>query len=107
MDGRVLTRAKALGHNVAIEKLIKRFPKTQEAIKHAVSEADLAILVDNSRSEKEAFTVCRIQMRQNVIFDLRQTKPIKPISRGIKIWLDRICPIKRKIVTKIHKFTPP
>jgi len=89
---RVKTRVedtKTPGHDVPVEKLIQRFPRTQEAIRHAVMEADASILVDNSRTFHEAFTVCRVQMKKDVIYDLRQEQP-PPLE--IAAWMDKVCP---------------
>jgi predicted ABC-type ATPase len=41
------------GHDVSINKLLSRFPRTQEAIGHALTVADAALLVDNSRKPEE------------------------------------------------------
>ena len=85
------------GHDVPRSKLISRFPRTQEAIKHALAEADMSILVDNSRTEAEAFTVCRVQVKlpcapvkQKVYFDLRQEA--QPCPWEIEAWMSKVCP---------------
>jgi len=90
---RVKTRVedtKTPGHDVPVDKLIQRFPRTQEAIRHAITEADTAILVDNSRTPGEAYTVCRVQMEKNVLFDLRQEQA-PPFE--ITAWMDKVCPL--------------
>lgn len=89
--GRVATRKALGGHDVSITKLKERFPRTQAAIGKAISIADAAILADNSRTEKEAFTVVRVQAKSNVIFDARNTTTSKPIPPIIKGWMDTVC----------------
>ena len=39
-------------------------------------------MVDNSRGKKSAFTVCRIQLGADEIFDLRQTRAQIPAQIG-------------------------
>jgi len=87
---RVSTRVAEGGHDVATKKLIDRFPRTQKAISQAVGVADAAILTDNSRTLKEAFTVCRIQIKGRKVFDCRdETGPTPP---AILEWLNIVCP---------------
>ena len=60
-----MSRRKAAGgHDVEIQRLIDRFPRTQKAIAQAVTIADASILVDNSRQQERAFTVARIQAKK-------------------------------------------
>lgn len=54
--GRVLTRVLEGGHDVDERKLRDRYPRTQQAIQRAISVSDAAILLDNSRVERYAFT---------------------------------------------------
>jgi predicted ABC-type ATPase len=68
---RVSTRVQQGGHAVDQAKLGERFPRTQKAIRAAKSVADAALLLDNSRSPEEAFTVCRVQLGEKVLFDVR------------------------------------
>jgi hypothetical protein len=92
---RVEKRVADKGHDVPIDKLIKRFPRTQQAIRSAVDIADASILVDNSRTKKQAFTLCRVQMKKEIFFDLRDL-----ILKGSKLqwpkevigWMDVVCP---------------
>ncbi|QDQ28467.1 toxin [Chitinimonas arctica] len=88
---RVSTRVIAGGHNVDVEKLVQRFPRTQKAIRQAVKVADAAILTDNSRERSDAFTVCRIQMRDKVVYDRRISETDTP--KVIRNWLDIVCPL--------------
>ena len=85
---RVSSRKAAGGHNVDIQKLKARFPRTQKAIGHALALTDAAILADNSLGLKQAFSVVRIQMGANVIFDTRAERTPSPL---ITQWMDAVC----------------
>jgi predicted ABC-type ATPase len=87
---RVATRVANKGHSVSTEKLIERFPRTQKAIEAAAHIADAAILVDNSLSETHAFSVCRIQLGAEEIFDLRRST--MPPAAAIREWLEVVSP---------------
>lgn len=88
---RVMSRVADNGHDVPQEKLIARFPRTQFAIREAAKVADATIFTDNSRDEKRAFTVCRVQLGEKAIFDLRlEERTIAPV---ILEWLDKVCPV--------------
>jgi predicted ABC-type ATPase len=87
---RVLSRVAAGGHNVPTQRLLSRFPRTQKTIGMAVSIADAAILVDNSLDIKKAFSVCRIQMLDQEIYDVR-TEGIK-VPLAVLRWLDIVSP---------------
>jgi len=90
---RVQSRVANKGHDVPVDKLKARFPRTQKAINHAITVADAAILVDNSRSKEFAFTLCRAQTKNEILFDLRGTgKTERPIPPEIKAWMDVVCP---------------
>ena len=96
---RVERRVANKGHDVPIEKLKKRFPNTQEVVRDAIKEADASILVDNSRDLQYAFTLCRVQMKENILFDLRGpvVKDGKEylkheIAKEIEDWLKVVCP---------------
>jgi predicted ABC-type ATPase len=88
--GRVQTRVAEHGHDVEQDRLVRRFPKTQRAVREAVKIADAAIVTDNSRDAKQAFTVCRVQLRDRLLFDLRQSPAGAPAS--IAVWLNVVCP---------------
>jgi predicted ABC-type ATPase len=85
---RVTTRVASGGHTVPEDKLYARFPRTQHAIGEALSVVDAAVLVDNSREEKHAFTVCRVQLANEKIYDWRDDGDGPPAS--ILNWLDRV-----------------
>lgn len=87
---RVRTRTVSGGHGVALEKLISRFPRTQHAIKLAASVADASILVDNSSTEAKAFTVCRIQLGSDGVYDCRDE--LKKMPAAILEWMKKVCP---------------
>jgi predicted ABC-type ATPase len=87
--GRVSTRVAKGGHGVPVQKLIERFPRTQKAVGAATLVADATILVDNSRDESMAFSVCRIQMRKQEVYDVRAE--IK-VPAAIQQWLNIVSP---------------
>lgn len=87
---RVQTRVMLHGHNVETNKLIDRFPRTQLAINEALNVADASILVDNSRNEELAFSVCAVRTRTETLFDLRTSGAKVP--RAISEWLDKVSP---------------
>jgi predicted ABC-type ATPase len=89
---RVSSRKAAGGHDVAIDRLLARFERTQRAVSHAVNIADASILVDNSRRPDQAFTVARIQAKTQVIYDIRNGSAIVPTE--IAAWLNVVSPIR-------------
>ncbi len=86
---RVMTRVGQGGHGVNESTLRKRFPKTQKAIAGALKVADASILADNSRTEESAFTVCRAQLGETPLFDVRRLGKPPP---AISAWLDVVAP---------------
>jgi predicted ABC-type ATPase len=98
---RVQTRITMGGHAVPIDKLTERFPRTQEAIKAAVPIADAAILLDNSRSMADAFTVCHVRIGEQLMYDIRnqaiargtsETDGPAAVPAEIAAWLDLVSP---------------
>lgn len=87
---RVQTRVAEHGHDVPMERLLKRFPKTQRAIAAASKVADAAIFTDNSRDLKQAFTVCRVQLGENELYDLRAGPA--SLTPAIAEWLEIVAP---------------
>ncbi|MDB5869337.1 MAG: toxin [Polaromonas sp.] len=85
---RVSSRKAGGGHNVEVKKLKQRFPRTQKAIRMALPLTDAAILADNSLDLKRAFSVVRIQMGGDVIFDTRTGHTPSPL---IKEWMEAVC----------------
>ncbi|MGO4567583.1 zeta toxin family protein [Rhizobium sp. 2YAF20] len=87
---RVRTRVAEHGHAVDETKLRERFPRTQKAIRQALDIADASVLVDNSRDEKRAFSVCVVRRQGETLFDIRNSERTAP--SGIAKWLDIVCP---------------
>ncbi len=71
---RVQSRKRTGGHDVPLDKLRDRFPRTQKAIGQAALVADLTLMVDNSLRESEAFQFVRAQRKQRVLFDARDPR---------------------------------
>jgi predicted ABC-type ATPase len=88
---RVQTRVAGGGHDVPLKKLLERFPRTQLAVRAATPVADATILLDNSLDQKSAFSVCRIQLREEELFDSRRNDPSPPPA--VREWLDVVSPI--------------
>ncbi len=87
---RVATRADEHGHGVPTEKLRSRFGRTQVAIKAASTLADATVFVDNSRDKSKAFTVCRVQIKDEALFDVRALDTNVPSL--ILQWLEIVSP---------------
>lgn len=87
---RVQTRVISGGHAVEYDSVMSRFPRTQRAIAAALTVAEAAILVDNSREEDYAFTVCRVQLKRDVIYDVRNLEGLTPPA--LSAWLDVVAP---------------
>ena len=85
---RVAERFARGGHNVPEATLRRRFPRTRRAIEAALDVVDAAVLVDNSRAESEAFTVSRVELNKEKVYDLRDTGA----PRLVRAWLDVIRP---------------
>jgi predicted ABC-type ATPase len=91
---RVSTRRMNGGHDVPEEKLRSRFPRTQKAIRLASTVADLTLLFDNSRSLDEAFTLVRVQRRDQVLYDCRDHAAAADadLLRVASTWLHVVAP---------------
>jgi predicted ABC-type ATPase len=87
---RVQTRVARGGHGIEEKTLRARFPRTQHAIAAAVEVADAAILTDNSLDETKAFAVCRVQLKSNVLVDIRQGPA--PPPNAITAWMSVVAP---------------
>lgn len=87
---RVQTRVAEGGHGVDLSRLTRRFPKTQLAIRAAANIADASIFADNSRDEKQAFTVCRVQLGEEALFDVRSGG--EPVPGAIMEWISIVSP---------------
>jgi predicted ABC-type ATPase len=91
---RVSTRRSQGGHDVPEEKLRRRFPRTQQAIKMASEVADLTLMFDNSREIGHAFTLARAQGRDRVLYDCRN-QDFQQDSELIAVaglWLEKVAP---------------
>ena len=88
---RVATRVSIGGHDIPAAKLLDRFPRTQKAVGMAASVADSTIMFDNSFTQDRAFTVCRVQLRDDVRYDARSAAPRFPAA--IRSWMEAVCPL--------------
>lgn len=89
---RVKTRVAENGHGIEKDKLLERFPRTQNAIRAALNVADASILTDNSREAVDAFTVCQVQLRDRIVYDIRAGAA--PVPAPILRWLSMVAPSK-------------
>ena len=89
---RVSTRKQQGGHDVDLAKLIDRFPRTQAAVGHAASVANMTLMFDNSRTERDAFTLVRAQTKRSVLFDARDPQfSVDPTLRAVcDPWLQKV-----------------
>lgn len=87
--GRVNSRVAAGGHKVSPEKILARFSRTQKAIGNALTIADAALLVDNSRDVACSFTPCYVRTRTGVSFDIRSDGHA---PQEIATWLNVVVP---------------
>ena len=89
---RVKTRHSLGGHDVPKQKLIERFPRTQAAIGHASTVADMTLMFDNSRNQQKAFAMVRAQTSQEVLFDARDPHFDVPedLRNLSSIWLNQV-----------------
>ena len=87
---RVLTRVESGGHSIDADTLKNRFPRTQLAISHAAGIADATILFDNSSMEKQAFSVCRVQLKADEKYDRRASA--RKVEPAILEWLNIVAP---------------
>ena len=89
---RVSTRRQQGGHDVDRRKLIERFPRTQAAVGHAAQIANMTLMFDNSRSEKDAFSLVRAQAKKSVLFDARDPQfDVDPQLRAVcDPWLEKV-----------------
>ena len=92
---RVATRKSQGGHDVPETKLRSRFPRTQQAIQMASTVADMTLMLDNSRSVKDAFSLVRAQRKQTVLYDCRdgQFKQDLELVEVAGLWLSKVAPI--------------
>lgn len=93
---RVSTRKLQGGHDVPVDKLRTRFPRTQEAIRIASEVADLTVMFDNSRGLSEAFTIVRAQRKREILYDCRDEKFVHDpkLVKVASLWLSTVAPPK-------------
>jgi predicted ABC-type ATPase len=92
---RVLTRKAKGGHDVPYDRLLDRFPRTQQAIAMAAVVSDLTLMFDNSRDAQHAFLLVRAQKKYEVVFDCRSS-PVAgdpDLVRTAGIWLSKVAPL--------------
>ncbi|MBY4946831.1 zeta toxin family protein [Cupriavidus respiraculi] len=87
---RVRNRVMQGGHAVALDKLVHRFQRTQQAVREALDVADASVLFDNSLSRASAFTPVHVRRRGTVLFNVRQSSNTVPET--ITAWLDIVAP---------------
>jgi len=89
---RVGIRREQGGHDVSLQKLRARFPRTQLAVGHAADVADMTLMFDNSRSLNQAFAMVRVQKQGEVLFDCRDTRyKVERETRALaRRWLDKV-----------------
>jgi predicted ABC-type ATPase len=87
---RVATRVAEGGHGVEEATMRRRFPRTQRAISEAIKIANASVLTDNSRDKRQAFSVCRVQLGEVVLFDVRESRSPPPAI--ISAWMDKVAP---------------
>lgn len=89
---RVESRRRKGGHDVPIDKLRERFPRTQAAVGHATGFADMTLMFDNSRTEQEAFALVRAQKKKRILFDVRDERyRVAPTLRSVaSLWLPSV-----------------
>jgi predicted ABC-type ATPase len=92
---RVATRRLQGGHDVPQNKLIDRFPRTQEAVRLAAPAADMTLMFDNSRGVESAFTLVRVQTGTHVIYDCRDRKYSEDagLIDVASAWLGKVAPV--------------
>ena len=86
------SRKRKGGHDVPVNKLRERFPRTQAAVGHATGFADMTLMFDNSRTEQEAFALVRAQKKNRVLFDVRDERyKVAPTLRSVAgLWLPSV-----------------
>jgi len=78
---------------VPLKSLVQRFPRTQMAVGHASSIADMTLMFDNSRDLANAFSLVRAQRKRRVLFDVRDIEyRVSPELRTASApWLEKVC----------------
>lgn len=89
---RVETRKSKGGHDVPLNKLHERFPRTQAAVGMASRVADMTLMFDNSRDARKAFSLVRAQRKQHVLYDCRDHayRTSASLRAVAGIWLEKV-----------------
>lgn len=89
---RVSTRKAQGGHGVPYAKLMSRYPRTQAAVGHAATMADMSLMFDNSRDLSHAFALVRAQRGKRVLYDVRDPayRPDQSLQSVAQTWLDKV-----------------
>ena len=89
---RVSTRVQLGGHAVPLNKLYDRFPKTQRAVGYAAPLADMTMMFDNSLGLDRAFTLARVQVKDEVFYDARDPHFSAPpgLRTVAGLWLEQV-----------------
>ena len=90
---RVETRRQQGGHSVPKQKLKARFPRTQQAVRHAAPLADRTLMFDNSQRIDKAFSLVRAQRGRRVLYDCRSDPHARRLCRVASIWLNHVAPL--------------
>ena len=91
---RVRTRREQGGHAVPEDKLVSRYPRTQQVVRIASTLADLTLMFDNSRNAKEAFSLVRAQAKTDILYDCRMDTPKDEDLVSVSIgWLSIVAPL--------------
>lgn len=92
---RVATRKSQGGHDVPEEKLRARFPRTQQAVAMASRVADLTLMFDNSRDLASAFTLVRVQRKEEELYDCRDAgfRQDPDLVTIAGLWLAHVAPL--------------
>lgn len=89
---RVQTRKQQGGHAVPETKLRERFARTQMAVGHAATLANMTLMFDNSRDRRHAFSLVRAQKGKKVWFDCRDPRHAhdKELRKVADLWLSKL-----------------
>ena len=89
---RVQSRKALGGHDVPLDRLMDRFPRTQAAIRNAAPVADLTLMIDNSAGADKAFQFVRAQRKGAVLYDIRDPRHSSDaaVLAASRPWLDKV-----------------
>lgn len=89
---RVSSRVEKGGHDVPLDRLKARYPRTQKVVGMAAGVADMTIMFDNSLTLDIGFSLARVQMNATLLFDCRdETYGVDADVRSVaRLWLDKV-----------------